>query len=65
MQMTLNLLVKIKSGSTQNVIFTPNAPYSAPYLLCSWRDKEDITSSYLARDLAKSEYRPHHRNAKD
>lgn len=41
--MTLNLLVKMRTRSTQNVIFTPNAPY----LLCSWRDKEGITSSWL------------------
>lgn len=60
-QMTLNLVVKMRNRSAQNVIFTPNAPYIAPYLLSSWRDKEGITSSHLANDLAKSEYRPHHR----
>lgn len=32
-QMTLNLLVKMRNRSSQNVIFTPNAPYIA--LTCS------------------------------
>lgn len=63
-QMTLNHLVKMRTRPTQNVIFTPNAPYIAPYLLCSWRDNEGITSSCLANDLAKNKYRPRHRNAK-
>lgn len=63
-QMTLNHLVKMRTRPTQNVIFTPNAPHIAPYLLCSWRDNEGITSSCLANDLAKNKYRPRHRNAK-